>query len=578
MAEFDELLITTGVDALVRLVKEKERIELTEAAAVLNIPESTIEEWGGVLEEEGIIRIEYRLTKIFLVWVAPTEQELVAEKQEFYKKRGAAQEEIAELKNEVQGEGRELDELNRSFNEMYSRLSPRLAELEKKLEGVGKAKSGGVARMDDYVTKLDDAVARLDAVDAELEKSRGEMDRVGKAIEKGPTRKSIEKLESLASELAAMKKDVASLKARAERYAKAGPEAGEMPSVKDLRSKLEEVTAEFRDEREKSSRMRQDLTGLQEGKDVLKVIGETMKDYDKKLSSMRQDITSLSSQAADLRDKSAKLAERLERDKETLEHFSDSMNIAKEILSRFPAQKGLTQELDKIQKAEKSIDERTKALKKLLDVAGGAGTMGAEFEDLSGRMSDRMDELSAQLDDLSSALSEEKETFLTYESIREKVMPSLERNRREMEALAAELKRMKADVGGITKEIESEAEKASAHMDKEKVREVMDVAGQVEKKRQLLEGIKEAMESLTRTSENLNKKLALLSRQASVLEIRSGGAGGAGGAGAASAGAAAPGETAEQIALTRDEEAEFKKKREELRSLIKKLWEEDNKK
>ena len=30
--EFDELLITTGVDALVRLVKEKQRIELEEAA------------------------------------------------------------------------------------------------------------------------------------------------------------------------------------------------------------------------------------------------------------------------------------------------------------------------------------------------------------------------------------------------------------------------------------------------------------------------------------------------------------------------------------------------------------------
>ena len=71
MAEFDELLITTGVDALVRLVKEKEKIELAIAAKTLGIPQSTIEDWAHILEEEGIISIDYSLTKIYLSWVVP---------------------------------------------------------------------------------------------------------------------------------------------------------------------------------------------------------------------------------------------------------------------------------------------------------------------------------------------------------------------------------------------------------------------------------------------------------------------------------------------------------------------------
>ncbi len=78
--EFDELLITTGVDALVRLVKEKQKIELDEASSLLNIPQETIEDWTRVLEEEGILRIEYRLTRVFLVWVKPTEEEVATEK------------------------------------------------------------------------------------------------------------------------------------------------------------------------------------------------------------------------------------------------------------------------------------------------------------------------------------------------------------------------------------------------------------------------------------------------------------------------------------------------------------------
>jgi chromosome segregation ATPase len=575
MAEFDELLITTGVDALVRLVKEKERIELTEAAAVLNIPETTIEEWGGTLEEEGIIRIEYRLTKIYLVWVAPTEQQVAAEKEEFYKKRGVVQDEIAALKKEAQPDAEGLDELNKSFNELYEKLSPRLAELERKLEGVGRAKAGGTAKLDQYLEKLDDAVSKLDTVTGELGDSRRDIESVGKTLDKGPTKKTVEQMEELSSELALMKKDLASLKLKAERYAKAGPEQGEMPNLEDVRAKLDELIAEFKESKERSARMRHDLTGLQEGKDVLKVIGDSMKDYEKKIASMKADITALSAQAEDLKGKSTKLAERLERDKETMGHFSDSMGVAREILDRFPAQKGLAQELERMQKAEKSIDERTKALKKLLDMAGGAGAMGAEFEDLGARMGERMDELSSQLQDLSAALSEEKETFLAYQSIREKVMPSLERNRREVESLGAELRKMKAEVGAVTKDIEAEAEKASEHMDKEKVREVMQAAAEVEKKRKLLEEVRSSLDSLSKTSENLNKKLGLLSRQASVLELRAGGGG-------APAGRAAPEEKAgeeltQEIALTRDEEAEFKRKREELRSLIKKLWEDEGK-
>ena len=83
--EFDELLITTGVDALVRLVKQKSKVELEEASKTLNIPSETIEDWSRVLEEEGILRIEYRLTKVYLVWIKPTEEEVVSFVNESFK-------------------------------------------------------------------------------------------------------------------------------------------------------------------------------------------------------------------------------------------------------------------------------------------------------------------------------------------------------------------------------------------------------------------------------------------------------------------------------------------------------------
>lgn len=81
--EFDELLVTTGVDSLVRIVKERQRIELEEASLLLGTPAETLEEWARILEEEGILRIDYRLTKLFLVCVKPTEDEIASEVKSF---------------------------------------------------------------------------------------------------------------------------------------------------------------------------------------------------------------------------------------------------------------------------------------------------------------------------------------------------------------------------------------------------------------------------------------------------------------------------------------------------------------
>jgi len=50
--------ISTAVDSLVELIKEKKRILLEEASKELKIPENIIMEWATFLEEEGILNID----------------------------------------------------------------------------------------------------------------------------------------------------------------------------------------------------------------------------------------------------------------------------------------------------------------------------------------------------------------------------------------------------------------------------------------------------------------------------------------------------------------------------------------
>ncbi|MEM2974085.1 MAG: hypothetical protein QW112_00440 [Candidatus Micrarchaeia archaeon] len=67
--EVDEGFITTGIDRFMRLLYEKKRIELSEASKALNIPTKVIEYWSYVLESQGLLKINYTLTAVYLEWI-----------------------------------------------------------------------------------------------------------------------------------------------------------------------------------------------------------------------------------------------------------------------------------------------------------------------------------------------------------------------------------------------------------------------------------------------------------------------------------------------------------------------------
>src|SRR3989338_7836244 len=60
-------IIETGVDKLVNLINEKGRISSFDAAKDLGVSNTVVMEWADFLEEEGIISIEYKFTKPFLI-------------------------------------------------------------------------------------------------------------------------------------------------------------------------------------------------------------------------------------------------------------------------------------------------------------------------------------------------------------------------------------------------------------------------------------------------------------------------------------------------------------------------------
>ena len=58
--------VKTGVDGLLDLLKQKEKVSLSEAAKKLGMDEQTVKLWVDFLVEEKIVGIEYKFTKPYL--------------------------------------------------------------------------------------------------------------------------------------------------------------------------------------------------------------------------------------------------------------------------------------------------------------------------------------------------------------------------------------------------------------------------------------------------------------------------------------------------------------------------------
>jgi hypothetical protein len=69
MEEFNEKMITTGIDKFVELIYRKKRVGLGEASRTLGISADILEFWCYVLENNGLIKIDYTLTETYVEWV-----------------------------------------------------------------------------------------------------------------------------------------------------------------------------------------------------------------------------------------------------------------------------------------------------------------------------------------------------------------------------------------------------------------------------------------------------------------------------------------------------------------------------
>ncbi|MFZ5501468.1 MAG: hypothetical protein ACOY58_06120, partial [Candidatus Micrarchaeota archaeon] len=257
---------------------------------------------------------------------------------------------------------------------------------------------------------------------------------------------------------------------------------------------------------------------------------------------------------------------RIRESAELAERLSDSVEVSKSLLKKFPSQEKVMEKMAALESAEKELEEKTAALEKLLQVVGGKKVASKQFDEIAKKMETKARQMRREMDSLEAALDDEKETYLTFQKIKERIVPSIERYQTQLDAMEAKLKGLKDESASRIKEMKEEAEKLQQSIKGGEVQDAIKLAEEIRGKKKMLDDIRSSLDEMGDIADNLNKRITLLSREAKLLEIRTGG-------GAAVKKAEEEG-VREKLSLTEEEELEFRKKREELKRLIQKLWEQ----
>lgn len=503
----DELLISTGVDSLIKLVHEKGKIEIADASKELRMPKQTIEDWAHVLEEEGIVRIEYKLTKMFLAWASMNPEEFQKATREVASRKTETEEKIEKLISTVEKSGSELSELKADLNLMKKKSDLTLETIE----GEGK----------------------------EIRSMAEDIDRLVSQKEKRITAFKKE-LNSLHSEMETLMETQAKLSG-----GKKGGKEETPIQLEQLRKAEEKMEGQIKEFQESYAELEAQIAQAQQTIHADKTLDE---------------IGHLKSSIADLQFAKAELLKTIESLRDETKQISSEIN-------------GMQEKIAALELRKVSVSNPKKLLTQLDEAAYNA----RQERDTT------LAELQKSLEMVRKQMQSFSQLQYQYQTLNARVASLQSSYNKETEEVEQFLGALESAYKKYTKDISS----LSGALDDEKKR-----YEQMQQRAKHIEMVLGQIDTLKQEGDSLAIKLKGVLKEAQVVSMMGGGAGtgGASGAGAPPGGwgggaamkkGAAPSapqmppELVQKINLTAAEEEEFERKREELRGLIRRMWEED---
>ncbi|MCX8194870.1 MAG: hypothetical protein N3G22_02070 [Candidatus Micrarchaeota archaeon] len=469
----DDLLISTGVDQLIKLIKEHGRIEITAAAREMKQPVRTIEDWARVLEEEGLISVEYKLTKVYLVWRMPSQEQVYQMGEKLDIKAGQAKEEIDLLLSKVQKGEEELAGIEEILKRVESAASVTPADIEKMKLEIAALQRKYSAMVKSSSERLARLRKRLDETLAQAERKKGER-------QPAELEKELQVLRSFEATIQSQLSDnetfFEAFEARVEDFRKRIEERKANPEIEALKSELKEVR-----------NLRSELMS------AIEIVVEEQKGINEKIAVIEEKISEIAQQ-----------------------------------------------------ESEEGIKKRLSDLKKMRSEAK------KQYDIINEHLSDALSSLKKHISKMEAMARQGREIRAQEEEIKREYIDLAEEIARANEEIAAKEKEMQSRFSYYLQEAGGN-EGGMAKINEEELQRIASLVRDLQKEHRALEdrirALQKEAEVIKMISEPGGKPLTKEEKDRSVAFI-------------------------ERIKLSQAEEDEFERKREELRALIHKMWEE----
>lgn len=563
MVDFDELLITTGVDALIKLIKEKKEIELIEAAEILKLPVQDVREWAQVLEDEGLISIRYKLAKSYLCWIQPTVEQIEEEKISFSREKKSLSKELTQIKEKFDSEKQTLEQLKLTFKQLYDNLYPKLEELDERTKSLDLSKKEISKKVPTYDSKLTEINSKLDDLDSMLVFTQSQLNKTKKDIvDHTVTIDEISSLKSIKEGVSVMNRHLSDLEKKAYSTIKSLPK--DTVKYADFSKELSEIKGEFKSMLSESKKAREFFGKTEENLKTFKNLKKQMGKKGFDVPALQLELSKLSKSLEGLEKNFSSLSKKVSESKKAV----DSFGSVEETIKKISQPDELKNRLEQLEQKEKKLGGQIEKLEKSSSDLSGVAELVQDFEKIRKEIDEKRDKLSENAADIFQRLDEEDETYQVFQTIKEKAVSSIEEYSQQLSSIKSELNNISGEIRNIESHLKTGIESASKSTTVPEVSSLLSKLEEVKKKKVLFDDIRGSISGMESSLESLSKRLSLLSKQANLIEIRSG----------------KEGRTPEvkkeeeelenEVELTKTEQVEFQRKRKELMNMIKKLWEE----
>jgi len=126
--------IETGVDKLVRLVAKEKKIEVGEAAKQLGVDTAVVQEWAEFLEEEGLVGLQYSLSKTFIVEKRLSKTDVERKDKEYENRREAFVRKVDVALKRLEDESAGFDSIKKQYDTVKENIGDQIDTVKEEIE------------------------------------------------------------------------------------------------------------------------------------------------------------------------------------------------------------------------------------------------------------------------------------------------------------------------------------------------------------------------------------------------------------------------------------------------------------